>query len=111
MASLGATVLDLITSEISRFRAISSLSEPGQPCMILGRKVPVGLQAAARGFLDLLVQGRVGRGRPPAHHLEGGGDDAMKGFALDRRKVAVYLKKTRYGGSAVTTQNAAEWME
>ena len=26
------------------------------------------LQAAAGGLFDLLVQGRVGRGRPPAHH-------------------------------------------
>lgn len=94
MASLGATVLDLITSEISRFRAISSLSEPSQPCMELGRRVLVALQAAARCLLDLLVQGRVGRGRPPAHHLKGGGDDARRRFVLDRWKVPVYLKKT-----------------
>lgn len=27
------------------------------------------IQATARGFLDLLVQGRIGGRRPPTHHL------------------------------------------
>lgn len=69
MASLGATVLDLMTSEISRFRAMSSLVRVSH--RERGNGGAGFVQAAARGLFDLLVQSRVGRGRPPAHHLHG----------------------------------------
>lgn len=68
MASLGWTVLDLMTSEISRFRAISSLwMEMGQLRQLHGCG-GVNVQAAAGGLLYLLVQGSIGPGGPPTHH-------------------------------------------
>jgi len=40
-------------------------------------------QAAARGLLDLLVQGRVGPGGPPTHHLGVGGGESISDDAGD----------------------------
>lgn len=67
MASLGATVLDRITSEISRLRAMSSLQAKLAHSLDLQRS---NVQAAPSGLFDLFVQSRIGRGRPPGHHLE-----------------------------------------
>lgn len=44
----------------SVFSLVSPYSSPLQQ--------EASIQAAARGFFDLLVERRVGRGRPPAHH-------------------------------------------
>lgn len=56
MASLGGTVFDLMTSEISRLRAMSSLH---QVTIVSARKSNtreiVLLQAAARRLCDLLI--------------------------------------------------------
>lgn len=70
MASLGATVLDLMTSEISRLSAMSSLHVSSSASAVICRadSLESVVQTAARGLVDLLVQGRVGRGGPPAHH-------------------------------------------
>lgn len=62
MASLGATVLDRMMSDISRFKAMSSL-EIGH--ISNGRKTVQldiqCLQATTCRLLNLLIQGRVGR--------------------------------------------------
>ena len=68
MASFGWTVLDRMMSEISRLRAISSLSIVSALHYIFTRAA--NLQARGRGSLDLLIQRRVG-GKPPGHHLAG----------------------------------------
>lgn len=68
MASFGWTVLDRIISEISRLRAISSLSIVSALNYIFMQAL--NLQARGRGSLDLLIQRRVG-GKPPGHHLAG----------------------------------------
>lgn len=78
MASFGGTVLDLMTSEISRLSAISSLRHTVirqklsscLPWVLSGCGAPC-LQTTARRSCNLLVQGGARRGRPPTHHLEG----------------------------------------
>jgi len=73
MASLGCTVFDLMMSEISRLRAMSSLwvAHVSQRSVAIPHYgVRAIVQAAARGLVNLLIQGSVGAGRPPPHHLE-----------------------------------------
>ncbi len=79
MASLGCTVFDRITSDISRLRAMSSLDGTHQVSKTISRKRYAGrevgrgvlVQATARGLLYLLIQGSVCPGRPPSHHPGG----------------------------------------
>ena len=66
IASRGWTVFERIVSEISRLRAMSSLLRSVRSS---AAGCDESLQAAASRLLYLLVQGRIGRRRPPAHHL------------------------------------------
>jgi hypothetical protein len=77
MASLGCTVLDLITSEISRLRAMSSL-EHCQSLLagsVVQYQAPAfwgvghgNIQTAARCLVDLLIKSGICARRPPSHH-------------------------------------------
>lgn len=67
MASLGCTVLDLMTSEISRLRGISSL-DLKVSAAVTSRLDQGYVQTTTGSLINLLVQGAVGRGRPPASH-------------------------------------------
>jgi hypothetical protein len=63
IASFGWTVFERITSEISRFSAMSSLQASYQSRHVRRDQLHVAcplLQATARRLLDLLVQRRIG---------------------------------------------------
>jgi hypothetical protein len=85
MASLGCTVLERMTSDISRLRGMSSLSKSVQllyPTMKLVKLRTPDVQARGGGALDLLIERAVGRGPEPARHGCGG---AVLGDAVDGR--------------------------